>query len=312
MPGTLTGIAAAVVASILYAGGIAMQASEARLAPVEQALRLSLFRRLVAKPRWLAGTALGLSGWVMQALALTDAPLTVVQPLLGTSLVFLLGLATWKLGETVAATDVLAVSMIGVGAPLLALLAPDRHTEHASGARLWLVLCLLGGLALSPLLLRGRARAASLLVPAGAGLAYAWDSLATKLASDDYSAHLWLGLCFWFVTMNAASALGTLSEMSALQRRPVVQVAPLVFALTTFLPVVLAPFLTGERWPGSVWRASGLGFALLLVSGGGVALARSPAVARTLAAEASSLSSETPRSSRAESTRATAMSESRA
>jgi hypothetical protein len=108
MPGILTGIAAAAAASTLYAGGIALQALEARQAPVEQALRLSLFRRLVGRPLWLGGTALGLAGWVLQTVALTRAPLTLVQPLLGLSLVLLLGLAVWRLGEHVARGDAAA------------------------------------------------------------------------------------------------------------------------------------------------------------------------------------------------------------
>src|SRR2546426_11731197 len=102
MPGLLTGILAALAASALYAVGMALQAVEARLAPEAQALRLSLFRRLVRRPRWIAGTALGLSGWALQALALAQAPLTLVQPLLGSSLVFLLAISVWRLGERVA------------------------------------------------------------------------------------------------------------------------------------------------------------------------------------------------------------------
>src|SRR5437762_1787476 len=105
MPGILSGVVAAVAASALYAVGIALQALEARVAPVEQALRLSLFRRLVTRPIWLMGTGLGLVGWALQAFALTHAPLTLVQPLLGVSLVFLLGIAVWRLGERVTPSD---------------------------------------------------------------------------------------------------------------------------------------------------------------------------------------------------------------
>ena len=297
-------------ASTLYSAGIALQTVEARAAPVEQALHLALFRRLVAKPRWLAGTALGLAGWALQALALTHAPLTLVQPLLGVSLVFLLGLAVWQLDENVAPADAVSICSIAAGVPLLALTAPHREAEHAAGVRLWLALVVLGSAALCPLALRGTARASSLLVPVGAGLAYAWDGLATKLASDDYAGHARAGLLFWFLAMNAAAGLGTLSEMSALQRRPVVQVAPFVFAMTTFVPVALAPLIAHELWPASASRAGGLVLGLLLVGGGAVALARSPTVARALAAKAKSSGSETPRSLREESRSASAVIES--
>jgi drug/metabolite transporter (DMT)-like permease len=282
MPGLVIGALAACAASILYAAGIALQAVEARAAPREQALRLSLFRRLVVRPRWLAGTALGLFGWAAQAFALVHAPLTLVQPLLGTSMVFLLAASAWFLRERLRRADVLAVAAIAVGAPLLASSAPHRVGAHAGTTLLAVSLAVLGGLALVPLGLRAAARSASLLVPIAAGLAYSWDSLATKFASDDYAHRFWLGLGFWFVAMNVASGLGTLAEMSALQARPVAQVAPLVFALTTFVPVALAPLLAHEWWPASAWRELELLLALLLTGGGALALARSEPVVRTL------------------------------
>jgi hypothetical protein len=121
------------------------------------------------------------------------------------------------------------------------------------------------------------------LVPVGAGLAYSWDALATKFASDEIVRHAWLGLAAWFVAMNAASALGTLSEMSALQARPVAQVAPLVLALTAFVPVALAPLLAGEWWSSSPARDAGLVLAMLLVAGGALRLACSESLGRVLA-----------------------------
>ena len=51
---------------------------EAREAPEEQHLRLSLLRRLVTKPRWLIGTGLALLGWVAQVGALLLIPLTLL------------------------------------------------------------------------------------------------------------------------------------------------------------------------------------------------------------------------------------------
>jgi hypothetical protein len=194
----------------------------------------------------------------------------------------LLAIAVGILGEQVARADALAALAIAAGVPLLALTAPHRHSAHAAGARLWVALGILGAAALSPLALRGVARAASVLVPVGAGLAYSWDALATKFASDDFVRHAWLGLAVWFVAMNAAAALGTLSEMSALQARPVAHVAPLVLALTTFVPVALAPLLADEWWSPSPARDVGLVLAMLLVGCGALLLARSDSLGRIL------------------------------
>jgi hypothetical protein len=48
---SVLGIGAAIVASVLFNVGVALQALEAREAPLEEGLRLSLLRRLLQRPR---------------------------------------------------------------------------------------------------------------------------------------------------------------------------------------------------------------------------------------------------------------------
>ena len=67
----------------------------------------------------------------------------------------------------------------------------------------------------------------------------------------------------WGLSTAAASGVGVLSEMSALQSRPAIQVAPVVFVTQTVVPVVLAPLLFGERF-----SATPLGGVPLRVAGG--------------------------------------------
>ena len=311
MPGLLIGLACAFGAAALYAAGIALQALEAREAPEEHALRVSLFRRLVRRPRWLAGTAVGLAGWALQALALTRAPLTLVQPAVAASLVFLLAIGARVLGERVGRGEVAAVVAVAAAIAVLGWAAPEREGAHATGMRLWITLAVLGAAALVPYGLRGSARAASILVPVSAGLAYSWDGLATKFASDDYARSAWLGLGVWFLAMMIASGVGTLSEMSALRRRPVTQVAPIVFALNTFVPVALAPLLAHEAWPTAPARLAALVAALAVLAIGVVRLARSSSVDRVLA-EGRSSDSDAARSPRASSAAITRMREARA
>ena len=82
----------------------------------------------------------------------------------------------------------------------------------------------------------------------GAGLAFAWSGVATKLASDDLAQGHLLAAAAWALSTAAASGVGVLSEMSALQSRPAIQVAPVVFVTQTVVPVVLAPLLLGESF----------------------------------------------------------------
>jgi hypothetical protein len=109
-----------------------------------------------------------------------------------------------------------------------------------------------------------------------AGLAFGWSGVATKLASDDLSSGHLLVAAAWGVSTALASAVGVLSEMSALQSRPAIQVAPVVFVTQTVVPVVLAPTLLEEHFTASPLGGIPLAAALLLLLAGAAMLARSP------------------------------------
>jgi drug/metabolite transporter (DMT)-like permease len=278
----VAGLALAFTTAILYATAIGLQTLEAREAPEEQHLRLSLLGRLVRRPRWLIGTGLALLGWAAQVGALLLIPLTLVEPALAMSLVVLLGIGSRVLGEKVGRREILSVCTMVVGIALLAWAAPPREAEHAGGAGVIAAISILAVIALVPYGLSMIGRSAGLLIAVGAGAAYAIDGLATKFFSDDFSNKAWIGLLGWGAIMGLAAGLGTLSEMSALQRRPATQVAPIVLALTTLVPVALAPVLAGETWSGSPWIRIALGASILLIVGGASVLATSPAVGAVL------------------------------
>ena len=109
-----------------------------------------------------------------------------------------------------------------------------------------------------------------------AGLAFGWSGVATKLASDDLANHHLLVAAAWAVATALASAVGVLSEMSSLQSRPAIQVAPVVFVTQTAVPLVLAPTLLGEHFTDSPLGGIPLAASLLLLLLGAALMARSP------------------------------------
>src|SRR4051812_49978046 len=119
----LGGIALAAGAAACFDGAVALQAVEAR-AVGERTVGAGLLRSLIARPRWLAATALGVAGWPLQVAALSLAPLTVVQPALALGLVLLLALGHRILGEPVRPRDLVAVGAITGGVALLGWAAP--------------------------------------------------------------------------------------------------------------------------------------------------------------------------------------------
>jgi hypothetical protein len=271
------GIAAAIGASTFYSLGVAFQAMDARESPHEEHLRLALVVRLVKRARWLLGTGLSILGWPLQVLALMLAPLVVVQPALAFGLLALMFMAERLLGERAGRYEYLAMAAIVAGVVGAGLCAPPRSVTHTSQQlTITLVLLALGAASLIPYLLRLLGRPRPELTMVCAGLAFGWSGVATKLASDDLSNHHLLVAAAWAVATALASAVGVLSEMSSLQSRPAIQVAPVVFVTQTAVPLVLAPTLLAEHFTDSPLGGIPLTVSLLVLLLGAALMARSP------------------------------------
>jgi drug/metabolite transporter (DMT)-like permease len=282
------GIAAAIGSSIFYSLGIAFQATDAKQAPREQYLRAALLLGLLRRARWVMGTGLTVLGWPLQVLALSLAPLVVVQPALAIGLLVLLVLAERMLGEHAGRTEHVAMGAIVVGVVCVALCAPPvSHTHTSEQGTITIVLVVLGLASLIPYGLRLIGRPRAELTMLSAGLAFAWSAIATKLASDDlYTGHTFPAL-LWSLSTLAASIVGLLSEMSALQSRPAIQVAPVVFVTQTMVPVALAPLVLGESFSDTPLGGIPLGLSLALLIGGAVMLVRSPLLLALMAGDRS-------------------------
>jgi hypothetical protein len=271
------GIGAAVGASAFYSLGIALQALDAKQAPHEEHLRLALARNLVSRARWLAGTGLSILGWPLQIVALLLAPLVVVQPALAAGLLVLMFFAQRILGEHAGRYEHLTMGAIVIGVVGAGLTAPPLGGTYASDLTITIVLVTLALASLSPYLLQALGRRSPVTVTMlGAGLGFAWSGVATKLASDDLSRGRLLVAAAWGLSTAAASAVAVLSEMSALQSRPAIQVAPVVFVTQTVVPVVLAPLLFGERFSATPLGGIPLAVSLVVLIAGAALLERSP------------------------------------
>jgi hypothetical protein len=272
----ILGILAAIAAATFYSLGFSLQALDAREAPREEHLRPALALRLLRRVRWLSGTGLSMLGWPLQVLALGLAPLVVVQPALALGLPVLMVLGERMLGERAGLREHLAVGAIILGVAGAGACAPARSITHAGWGTLALVLAVLALASMLPYLLLRLGRSLPFITMLGAGLAFGWSGVATKLASDDL-AHAYLGAAVgWGLATGGASAIATLSEMSSLQRRPAIQVAPVVFVIQTAVPVALAPVLFNESFAATPLGGVPLAISLALVVIGAAVLARSP------------------------------------
>jgi drug/metabolite transporter (DMT)-like permease len=271
------GVLAALVSAVLYSAGVTLQAIEAREAPIDESLKLSLLRRLVHRRRWLVGTACVAGGWIMQAVALMLAPITIVQPALALSVVSLLFIAVRFFGEALRRQEILAAVAIVVGVAGLVLVSPEQTEAHAEPLILGVGMALLGALALAPYALRGHHRFDSFVV-FSAGLAYAWTGFSTKFLADGVASGAYPVAVLWMGATVVAGGTGLLSEMTALQSRSAIRVFPVVLVVQIVVAVLLAPLLAGESWSPDALIVAGLVASLVVVSAGTRALAGARAV----------------------------------
>jgi drug/metabolite transporter (DMT)-like permease len=270
----LAGMAAAALAAACFDGAVILQADEARAVEAEHGLRLSLLRRLLARPRWVLGTAIGILGWPLQLLAYSWAPVTVVQPTLALGLIVVLVGGSALLRERVGPRQWVAAAIVIIGGALLAVASPDRtQALPATGALAATVLAL--GLVVAWPFLIGRLRAGAWTLILSAGCAFALTAVGSKLVTVELARHRPAMAVAYAAATAGFAAIGFLTDMSAMQRFPATRVAPPMFVLETALPVGLAPVLFGERWGATAGGGVLVAAGLVLVLAGGAALGSS-------------------------------------
>ena len=274
----LIGIALASGASTLYSVGIAVQSLDARVSAREHALRISLLTHLATRARWLFGTGMTAIGWPLQILALSYVPLVVVQPALASGLLVLLLVGERMLGESPGRRELLAVGAIVAGVAGIAVLAPGHSTHHVHGVAVFVVLTLLGAAAFTPFVLQLIGRPIANATMIGAGLAFAWSGLVNQFVADAGQNGHWGTALSWAAGAALAALVGLTCEMSALQRRPAILVAPVVFVVQTVVPIGLAPLVVRASFIDSPLHGIPLLGCLLVLLVGAITIARSPAL----------------------------------
>lgn len=250
------GIVAACGAAACYEAGYVLQAFEARRAPPEEGLQVSLLGHLVRRWRWVAGGVVIAGGWVLQVVALQHAPITVVQPLLTLGLLLLLAFGARFLHEPVGRREVVSVLLVLLGVAAITAAAPGHAHAELPGPGLAAALAILAVAALAPYAQRALTGAAlPMVLILSAGGADALSALASKLVADDISLERWGYALAWAVLAGTGFGIGLLSEMTVLRVRRATQVGPTVLVLQVVIPVLCAPLL-GERWGGAAATAA--------------------------------------------------------
>jgi drug/metabolite transporter (DMT)-like permease len=285
-PGPWPALAAAACAAAAFGGSGALQHRAARRTARRDTGRTGLLRSLTHQPVWLASLGLNGAGVALQWVALSNAPVTLVQPVLVLDLLFAV-LGTSLLGRRRPDRVVVfgAVLCAGGLAAFLLLAEPGaggdvlvRGTVLLLGAGVAVLVAACVAVASR---FRGTARALSLA--AATGVLFGVTAGLAKATADELRRGLPATLTHWPVYATIACAVcGFVLSQHAF--RAGVAVAPALAVMVVLNPlagIVVGALALGERVAGGAGAIFGEVVALgLTVAGIAVLAKRAPAVAR--------------------------------
>jgi len=239
----------ALLAAVAFAGGNVFQQKGTLEAPAGEDDPRFLVQ-ILRRPVWLAGALLQGGGWVLQAAALNQGPLVVVQSVTTLSLVLALPLGARVTGQQVGRREMIGALAVVAGIVLfLSVGSPTGGNPHPASSAWWsagLVSAVLVGSAAVLGRRRRRARRA-LLFGSGAGIAFGFQAAVTKVFVGELGHGVSALLSNWTTYALIASALlGFVLMQSALKTAVLAPAISSSNAMTLLASVVLGVAVFGE------------------------------------------------------------------
>jgi len=179
------------------------------------------FAQLLRTPVWLAGGALQVVGWILQAAALDRGELMVVQPIIMLSLVIALPFGVWLTGQKVGRREIVGASATVVGLAVFVVVGHPAAGTDTGSTEAWIVSVLIVAALVTALTLLVRNRPpgqAAVLLGTASGVLFGFQAAATKVFVQQLGNGLLALLETWSVYALIVSAvLGFALQQSALK-----------------------------------------------------------------------------------------------
>ncbi len=248
----------ALIAAFLFAVAATLQQKGAlQLGGVGSASSLV---KLLGRPLWLAGTLALFVGYVFQAAALDRGRLSIIQPLLVTTVVFALPLGYFLTNQIVGRREIVGAGVILVGLALFTYFAdPAGGVDNAPGSE-WAVVIVVLGVLCAALLLYGGGSDSSAGTRAAvygtvAGILFGLSASLTKPTVEYLHEGVSELLSHWEgYALAVAGILGFVLQQVSLGTG---KLAPSVATVSVANPVVgiaIGTLLLDERWSRPGWH----------------------------------------------------------
>ncbi len=275
---------AALLAAAFFALATALQHRSAGLVP-DAGARGS--RRLIAfilgtlrHPLWIMGTLADIGGFALHALALRDGPLTLVQPLLVSTLVFALVLRQLLEHRRPRRNELAWASALAVGLVLfLAIATPTDGVAKPADTVPTVLVTTLIGLGIAGFFIAGRRRtgsAAAALLGTATGLSYAGAAGLLKQDMGTLDRGVGALATAWpFYALIAVGGFSLLLNQLAYQAGPLRASLPTIMTVDPIFSLVIGVAIFDEHFRTGPADLLGELIGLVLVVGAAVGLTRS-------------------------------------
>ncbi|MET0908596.1 MAG: DMT family transporter [Ilumatobacteraceae bacterium] len=273
--------ALALVAAFLFAVAATLQQKGALNLPKVSLSDPSSLLKLIGQTMWLVGTIALLCGYVVQAIALDEGRLSIIQPLLVTTVVFALPLGYWLTDQHVGPREIVGAAVIMCGLALFTVLAdPAGGNENAPNLEWAIAIASIAIASAALLYFGGRdgsdpgTRAA--VYGSVAGMLFGLSAALTKPTLTFLSEGVGTMLSNWQpYVLAVAGILGFVLQQVSLGTG---RLAPAVATVSTINPVVgilIGTILLDETWSRPAWHVAVAAIGLVVALGGAVVISLS-------------------------------------
>ena len=249
----------------------------------EDTLRLSLLTHALKRRVWLAGFALMIASFILQALALHFGRLSQVQPILVTEILFLVFILSTRFGYRVGAREWLGVGMASAGlAGFLVFAAPIGGNQLPENLD-WVIVggaCVVVMAITIVLALRGPRWWRAAMFGTSAAVGYAFTAAMTKVVTH-YFAQDWVSV-FWHWQTYALASFGGASvflTQNAFHAGPIGASQTAIVLIDPLVSIGIGIALFGDNLQTAGARGPLEALSLLILCIGGYSLSHSTVLA---------------------------------
>jgi len=272
----------AVLASTLFGAGAAMQKhGMAAKFPKITWSQLggqfpSIIKTLVANKLWVGGIFVGIAGGLVMTQALSTGDITVIQPLINLTVVVVVLIGVFFLGESLSASEWAGVAVLLVGAVLVSLSGGELTSKTPSGSALRIFFLVVGALAFFCLVVPNILPKAKpdVMLALAAGVSFGLNNLALKQITiivqgqlgvfDITSIDAWkIAVVTWpALVIAAGNVVGFIAMQMSFSHGRVSLTTPIVTVISVIVPIIAGVTVFQEqvgilRWAGIIIAVAG-------------------------------------------------------